>query len=71
TAQSVLQRPGKLSGGAVQITPGAQIDEVIAGIRAILPDHATVVSGQDAAEAEAADIQAALSFFTIFLSVFG
>ena len=71
TTQSVLQRPGMLSGGAVQITPGAHIDEVITGIQAILPDHATVVSGQDAAEAEAADIQAALSFFTIFLSVFG
>lgn len=71
TAQSVLQRPGKLSGGAVQVTPGAQIEEVIAGIQAILPDHATVVSGQDAAEAEAAEIQTALSFFTIFLSVFG
>lgn len=71
TAQSVLQRPGKLSGGTVQVTPGAPIDQVIADIRAILPDHATVVSGQDAAEAEAADIQAALSFFTIFLSVFG
>ena len=71
TTQSVLQRPGLLSGGAVQVTPGAQIDEVIAGIRAKLPDHATVVSGQDAAEAEAADIQSALSFFTIFLSVFG
>ncbi len=71
TTQSVLQRPGMLSGGAAQTTPGAQIDEVIGGIRAILPDHATVVSGQDAAEAEAAEIQRALSFFTIFLSVFG
>ena len=71
TTQSVLQRPGSLSGGAVQVTPGAPIDEVIAGIRAVLPDHATVVSGQDAAEAEAAEIQNALSFFTIFLSVFG
>ena len=71
TTQSVLQRPGLLSGGAVQITPGVPIEEVIAGIQAKLPDHATVVSGQDAAEAEAADIQGALSFFTIFLSVFG
>lgn len=71
TAQSVLQRPGKLSGGVVQVTPGTQIDDVIAGIRAALPDHATVISGQDAAEEEAAEIQAALSFFTIFLSVFG
>ncbi|MXY75479.1 MAG: FtsX-like permease family protein [Acidimicrobiia bacterium] len=71
TAQSVLQRPGQLSGGAVQVTPGAQIDDVVAGIQAVLPEHATVVSGQDAAEEEAAEIQAALSFFTIFLSVFG
>ena len=71
TAQSVLQRPGKLSGGVVQVTPGAQIDNVIVGIQAVLPDHATVISGQDAAEEEAAEIQAALSFFTIFLSVFG
>jgi len=71
TAQSVLQRPGKLSGGVVQVTPGTQVDDVIAGIQAVLPDHATVVSGQDAAEEEAAEIQAALSFFTIFLSVFG
>ena len=71
TAQAVLQRPGRLSGGPVQMTPGARIDEVIAGIKARLPDHATVVSGQDAAEEEAAEIQGALSSFTVFLSVFG
>ena len=62
TAQAVLQRPGRLSGGSVQVTPGAQIDEVIAGIKSRLPDHATVVSGQDAAEEEAAEIQGALFF---------
>lgn len=71
TAQEVLQRPGKLSGGAVQVTPGTAVEEVIPRIRALLPDNATVVSGQDAAEVEAAEIQSALSFFTIFLSVFG
>ena len=71
TAQAVLQRPGKLSGGAVQVTPGTPVDDVIARIEAVLPDNAGVVSGQDAAEADAAEIQAALSFFTIFLSVFG
>ena len=71
TTQEFLQRPGKLSGGSVQVTPGTPVDDVIARIEALLPDHATVVSGQDAAEEEAADIQAALSFFTIFLSVFG
>ena len=71
TAQAVLQRPGKLSGGAVQVTPGTSVEEVIPRIRSLLPDNATAVSGQDAAEEEAAEIQAALSFFTIFLSVFG
>ena len=71
TAQTILQRPGKLSGGAVQVTPGTSVEEVIPRIQSLLPDNATVVSGQDAAEADAAEIQAALSFFTIFLSVFG
>ena len=71
TAQAVLQRPGKLTGGEVQVTPGTPVDDVVARIVALLPDNATVVSGQDAAEAEAAEIQSALSFFTIFLSVFG
>ncbi|MCY4370954.1 MAG: FtsX-like permease family protein [bacterium] len=71
TAQAVLQRPGKLSGGAVQVTPGTSVEEVIPRILSLLPDNATVVSGQDAAEADAAEIQSALSFFTIFLSVFG
>ena len=47
------------------------MDDVVTRIQALLPDHASVVSGQDAAEEEAADIQSALSFFTIFLSVFG
>ena len=71
TAQAVLQRPGKLSGGAVQVTPGTAVEEVIPRIESVLPDNATVVSGQDAAEADAAEIQSALSFFTVFLSVFG
>ena len=71
TAQAVLQRPGMLSGGSVQVTPGTPVEDVIARIQAVLPENATVVSGQDAAEEEAAEIQAALGFFTVFLSVFG
>ena len=71
TTQAVLQRPGKLSGGSVQVTPGTPVEDVIPRIQAVLPENATVVSGQDAAEEEAAEIQAALSFFTVFLSVFG
>ena len=71
TTQAVLQRPGKLSGGSVQVTPGTPVEDVIPRIQAVLPENATVVAGQDAAEEEAAEIQAALSFFTVFLSVFG
>ena len=71
TAQAVLQRPGKLSGGSVQVSPGTPVDDVITRIEALLPDNATVVSGRDAAEDAAADIEAGLSFFATFLSVFG
>ncbi len=71
TAQSVLQRPGQLSGASVQVTPGTSVDEVIARIDAQLPDHATVVSGQNTAEEQAAELQSSLSAFTVFLSVFG
>ena len=71
TAQSVLQRPGQLSGASVQVTPGTSVDEVIARIDAQLPDHATVVSGQNTAEEQAAELQSNLSAFTVFLSVFG
>ena len=70
-AQQVLQRPGLLSGGSVQVAPGASVDEVISRIDALMPDNVTVVSGQDQAEQDAAELQGQLSSFTVFLSVFG
>ena len=70
-AQQVLQRPGLLSGGSVQVAPGASVDEVIARIDALMPDNVIVVSGQDQAEQDAAELQGQLSSFTVFLSVFG
>lgn len=71
SAQQVLQRPGLLSGGSVQVAPGASVDEVITRIDALMPDNVTVVSGQDQAEQDAAELQGQLSSFTVFLSVFG
>lgn len=71
SAQEVLQRPGLLSGGSVQVEPGASADEVISRIDALMPDNVTAVSGQDQAEQDAAELQGQLSSFTVFLSVFG
>ena len=71
TAQEVLQRPGRLSGGSVQVAPGASVDEVITRIEARLPDNAVVLSGQDTGERQAAELQSSLSAVTQFLSVFG
>ena len=70
-AQEVLGRPGQVSGAEIQVDGGVAVEEVIPRIKAILPENAIVSSGQDAAESEAGDIQAALSFFTVFLSAFG
>ena len=71
TAQSVLGRPGVLSSGVVQVTPGVTVETVIASIQEIMPDSVTVLSGQSAAEAEAGEIQEGLAFFNTFLLVFG
>lgn len=71
TAQMVLQRPGQLSGGSIQVVPGASVDDVIARIDALMPANITVSSGQATAEEQAADLQSQLSSFTVFLSVFG
>ncbi|MYD04867.1 MAG: FtsX-like permease family protein [Acidimicrobiia bacterium] len=71
TAQEMLGRQDKISGASIQVDAGMVVDEVIPSIESVLPEDAVARSGQDAAEADAADIQTALSFFTVFLSAFG
>ena len=71
TAQEMLGRPDQISGASIQVEAGMVVDEVIPRIESVLPEDVVARSGQDAAEADAAEIQAGLSFFTIFLSTFG
>ena len=71
TTQEVLGRSGVLTSGVVQVTPGIDVETMIASIQDIMPENITVLSGQSAAEAEAGEIQEGLAFFGIFLSTFG
>ena len=71
TAQALIDRPGEVSGGSAQVVPGADADEVIGRILPLMPDNVTVLSGQSAAEAEAAELQEQLGFIATFLAVFG
>ena len=71
TAQQALGLPGKVSGGNVYVIPGTPVEEVIAAMTPLLPPNAAVVSGQQAAEEQAAELQGSLGFLTTFLTVFG
>ena len=71
TAQAVIGRPGQLTSGVVQVTPGVSVDTVIVSIEDVVSETITVTSGQSAAEAQAGEIQEGLGFFNTFLLVFG
>ncbi len=71
TVQEVLGRQGQVSGASLQLVGGAVAEDVIPVIEDRLSPGAVVLSGQSAAEAETANIQEGLSFFTVFLSAFG
>lgn len=71
SAQRALGLAGKVSGGNVYVNPGTPVEEVIAAMTPLLPPNAAVVSGQQAAEEQAAELQGNLGFLTTFLTVFG
>lgn len=71
TAQAVMERPGVVSGGSVQVVGGADVDQVIERIVPLMPESVSVLSGQSAAEEQAADLQEQLGFIATFLAVFG
>lgn len=70
TIQALLDREGQLTGASVQVTPGTDVDTVIAAIQPTLPEGSLVQSGQSAAEEQAGDIQEGLAFFNTFLLTF-
>ena len=71
TAQQALGRQGMTSGGNVYVEPGTPAEDVIAAMTPLLPPNAAALSGQQAAEAQAAELQENLGFLTTFLTVFG
>jgi putative ABC transport system permease protein len=71
TAQSILGREGQLTGASIQVTPGDDVDDVIARLEPSLPEGARAISGQTAAEEQAGEVQEGLAFFNTFLLSFG
>lgn len=71
TAQAVLGQEGKVTGAFVQAAPDADIAALTQRIDEVVPDNAKAQTAQSASEEQAAIFQEALSFFSIFLLVFG
>ncbi len=71
TAQSILGREGQLTGASIQVTPGDDVDDVIARLEPSLPEGARAISGQTAAEEQAGEVQEGLAFINTFLLSFG
>ncbi|MBA2338635.1 MAG: FtsX-like permease family protein [Acidimicrobiia bacterium] len=71
TAQAVLGQEGKVTGAFIQAAPDADIAALTQRIDQVLPDNAKAQTAQSASEEQAAIFQEALSFFSIFLLVFG
>ena len=71
TAQSILGREGQLTGASIRVTPGDDVDDIIARLEASLPEGARAISGQTAAEEQAGEVQEGLAFFNTFLLSFG
>jgi putative ABC transport system permease protein len=71
TAQSILGREGQLTGASIQVTPGDDVDDIIARLEPSLPEGARAISGQTAAEEQAGEVQEGLAFINTFLLSFG
>ena len=71
TVQTILEREGQLTGASIQVEQGADVDDVIARLEPLLPEGASAITGQSAAEEQASAIQEGLAFFNTFLLTFG
>ena len=71
TVQTILEREGQLTGASIQVEQGADVDDVIARLEPLLPEGASAITGQSAAEKQAVAVQEGLAFFNTFLLTFG
>jgi putative ABC transport system permease protein len=71
TAQRLFQRVGKLDQIRAKAKPGVTPSQLAAEIRAILPPHTEVRTGQGQAKEDAKDTESFLNFLQDFLLAFG
>jgi putative ABC transport system permease protein len=71
TGQRLFQRIGKLDQIRAKAKPGVTPAQLVAEIRAILPPHTQVKTGQGQAKSDAKDTESFLSFLQDFLLAFG
>ncbi len=69
-AQELFEMEGLASAFGINVVEGADTDEIVDALNAVLPAEVEAVSSQSAAEAQAADLQEGISFFNTFLLVF-
>ncbi len=71
TAQRLFERLGRLDEIAVSAKPGVTDAQLIDEITDVLPSNAQVLTGAEQAAEDASDTDEFISFFRIFLLVFG
>jgi putative ABC transport system permease protein len=71
TAQRLFERVGKLDQIRAKAKPGVTPAQLVAQIRAILPPHTQVKTGQGQAKSDAKDTESFLNFLQDFLLAFG
>jgi putative ABC transport system permease protein len=71
TGQRLFQRVGKLDQIRAKAKPGVSPAQLVAQIRAVLPPHTQVKTGQGQAKSDAKDTESFLNFLQDFLLAFG
>jgi putative ABC transport system permease protein len=71
TAQRLFAKVGRLDEVAVATDPGTSAEQVSKEIQDVLPSGAQVLTGSEQAAEDASDTNEFISFFRIFLLVFG
>jgi putative ABC transport system permease protein len=71
TAQRLFERVGKLDQIRAKAKPGITPKQLVAEIRAILPPHTQVKTGEGQAKSDAKDTESFLNFLQDFLLAFG
>jgi putative ABC transport system permease protein len=70
-AQRLAGAPGQLDAILVAAEDGVSQEELVRRIAPVLPDDAEVITGEEAAERDADDVQEGFAFFRQILTIFG